>query len=51
MENDVKELYFGLYCKTCKYYWMPADKRPCLGCIREPLGEISHKPIKWEPGK
>ena len=51
MENEVKELYFGLYCKTCQYYVMPADKRPCRDCIGEPLDNISCKPKKYETGK
>lgn len=50
MENEVKELYFGLYCKTCRYYAMPADKRPCRDCIGEPLDNISCKPKKYETG-
>lgn len=51
MENtDVKDLYFGLYCKTCRYYFMPANKRPCRDCIGEPLNQETHRPQKWETG-
>lgn len=51
LENtDVKDLYFGLYCKTCRYYFMPANKRPCRDCIGEPLNQETHRPQKWETG-
>ena len=46
----VKDLYFGLYCKTCRYYFMPANKRPCRDCIGEPLNQETHRPQKWETG-
>ena len=51
VENDIKEVYFGLYCKTCQHYVIPADRYPCSDCINKPLNDMSRKPDKYESGK
>lgn len=43
-----KEVYFGDYCKTCKYEKNLESEDPCYDCLNEPVNEDSHKPIRWE---
>lgn len=51
MNNDgMKEVYFGLYCKTCEHYSKDQDQEPCNECLTEPMNQYSHKPVKWKAG-
>lgn len=43
-----KEVYFGDYCKTCKYEKVSEQDDPCYDCLNNPVNEDSHKPIRWE---
>ena len=43
-----KEVYFGEYCKTCKYEKLSEQDDPCYDCLNNPINEDSHKPIRWE---
>ena len=43
-----KEVYFGDYCKTCKYEKNPESEDPCYDCLNESVNEDSHKPVYWE---
>lgn len=43
-----KEVYFGDYCKTCKYEKSLESEDPCYDCLNEPVNEDSHKPVCWE---
>lgn len=45
-----KEVFFDVYCPTCKYKDDPDDgfKEPCNECLTIPARENSHKPEKWE---
>lgn len=42
------EVFFGEYCKTCKYKNYSETDCPCSECIAEPVNLYSHKPVKWE---
>lgn len=50
-EDDYREVYFGDYCKTCKYEKRPEEQIPCCYCLEEPLNLYSHKPVRWEGKK
>lgn len=43
-----KEVYFGQYCKVCKYCEKAETDEPCDDCLNEPVNVYSHKPVKWE---
>lgn len=52
MENNIyKEVYFGLYCKTCKYYKKAEAEEPCYICLNEPVNTYSHKPVCYKESK
>ena len=46
--EDYKEVYFGEYCKTCKYSDTKETDDPCDGCLSEPMNLYSHKPVCWK---
>lgn len=48
MKNNLKEVRFDKYCKTCKYEYYPEDRHPCYICLNRPVNVYSHKPIKWK---
>lgn len=48
MDNDMKEVYFDQYCKTCIHKSLKEDKKPCDACLEEPVNLNSHKPVRWE---
>ncbi len=48
MESNDKEVYFGLYCKTCKNEALPESEEPCNSCLEEPVNTDSHRPVNWE---
>ena len=50
MELKDKEVYFGVYCKTCKHKDKKEDEDPCWDCLAEPKNTYSHKPVYWEEG-
>lgn len=45
--NEYREVYFGQYCKTCKYEKLKEEDSPCCECLEESTNLYSHKPIKW----
>lgn len=47
--SDYKEVYFGEYCKTCKWEKLVETEEPCDSCLMEPVNLNSHKPVKYEP--
>lgn len=47
MVYDQKEVYFGLYCKTCKHETLPESEEPCNSCLEEPSNTDSHRPVNW----
>lgn len=48
MLDKNNEVFFGEYCKTCKYKNYSETDCPCSECIAEPVNLYSHKPIRWE---
>lgn len=48
MTNDLKEVYFGQYCRLCKHFDKTDDQEPCSQCLEESVNLNSHKPVKWE---
>ena len=48
MDEDYKEVYFGEYCKTCKYETLEESKDPCCECLTYPINLYSHKPVNWK---
>lgn len=51
MNNRRKEVFFDMYCKTCKYYKQASYLHPCNDCLNTPYNEDSHKPVNWKEGK
>lgn len=49
-ELIMKEVFFGNYCKSCKYWKVPGEL-PCDECLEKPMNEYSHKPVKYEEAK
>lgn len=48
MDEGYKEVYFGEYCKSCKFKDKKEDETPCDECLAEPVNLNSHKPVKYE---
>ena len=50
MENNegMKEVYFYMYCETCKHASLREDEEPCCDCLSESANQYSHKPVKYE---
>lgn len=48
MHYTTKEVYFDVYCKSCKYQKLKEDKDPCNTCLSQGWNENTHKPIKYE---
>lgn len=50
MEDTYKEVYFGQYCKTCKFKDDDENdiSSPCYDCLHEPVNLYSHKPMNYE---
>lgn len=48
MEDSYKEVYFGVYCKECKYELKDEADEPCHDCLNEPVNVYSHKPVKFK---
>lgn len=49
--NEMKEVDFYTYCKTCQYKNATEQEEPCCDCVAEPVNQWSHKPIKWKERK
>lgn len=52
-EDGMKEVYFGIYCKTCKYFDTDEDslESPCDECLSCSSNLYSHKPVNYKPIK
>lgn len=50
MEGDNKEVFFDVYCPTCKHKAENEDdpNSACFDCLEEPANQDSHKPVNWE---
>ena len=52
MEDNLKEVYFDQYCRTCKYWDVNMFEEPCDSCLAVPANVNSHKPVEYvEKGK
>ena len=49
--NELKEVDFYKYCKTCQYKNAQESEEPCCYCVAEPINQWSHKPTKWKERK
>lgn len=49
--NEYKEVYFDIWCKTCRYHGKPETSNPCFDCLDTPTNLHSHKPVYWEENK
>ena len=47
-ETVNKEVYFWLYCGTCKYKNCKETDEPCNECMTETTNEYSHKPVNYK---
>ncbi len=48
MSEYHKEVYYGEYCKKCKYFNKNDDEEPCCDCLSDPARVDSHKPIRFK---
>lgn len=48
MEDAYKEVYFGEYCKNCKYWEKKENEEPCDECLENPVNLYSHKPVNYK---
>ena len=46
-----KEVYFHLFCQTCKHKKTAMTDEPCDECLSNPTNLYSHRPVKWEEKK
>ena len=51
MEDNLKEVYFDQYCKTCKSWEKKDCEDPCNECLAIPANTNSHKPFYYEEEK
>lgn len=47
-EDNMKEVYYDQYCKTCEHSSKAEDDEPCCECLDEPARPESHKPARYE---
>lgn len=50
-DENMYEVDFKTYCKTCKHEDIPESKDPCFECLDYPYREGTRKPMEWEPKK
>ena len=46
--NELKIVFFDVYCNTCKHKDISEHDSPCDECLYAVTRENSHKPIKYE---
>lgn len=47
-ETRLKEVYFNEFCSECEFEKLAENKKPCDECLKEPVNEYSHKPVKFK---
>lgn len=45
--DEMKEVYFDQYCKTCVNKDLKEHEEPCDDCLAEGARQNSHKPVKY----
>ena len=48
MDEDLMEVYFHKYCKTCVHKDENEAEDPCDECLANPVNSCSHKPVNWK---
>ena len=48
MYEDLMEVYFHKYCKTCVNKDVNEAEDPCDECLANPVNSCSHKPVNWK---
>ena len=48
MDDNMKEVYFDQYCKTCLHKDVKETEDPCCECLGEGARQDSHKPVNWK---
>ena len=48
MQTETKEVYFYMYCNTCKFESVNETEDPCNECLTTPANIESHKPVRFE---
>lgn len=46
--ENLKEVFFDKYCKTCLHKDTKESEDPCFDCLAEGARVDSHKPVHWE---
>ena len=46
--QSYKEVYFHVYCPSCKHVKIKNTEEPCNECLSNPTNLNSHKPVKYE---
>lgn len=47
-DENMKEVRYDIYCKTCKYHDLPETDDPCDECMCEPMVWGSEKPYMYK---
>lgn len=45
--NNLKEVYFDQYCKTCVHKDCAEAEDPCHECLNNCVNVNSHKPVRY----
>lgn len=48
LDDGMKFVDFGYYCKSCKHEKLEEYEEPCYDCLEEPVNQYSHKPVYYE---
>lgn len=46
--SELKEVYYGEYCKRCEHWAKPESEYPCDECMDEPFRYNSHMPAYFK---
>lgn len=46
-DENLQEVYYDRYCKTCKHKKLPEEADPCDECLSNPVNYATHKPMNW----
>ena len=49
--DDYKEVFFHIYCESCKHKDKSDYDEPCAECLDHPLNVDSHRPVNWKKAK
>mgnify|MGYP003533536797 CR=1 FL=1 len=51
MDEQMKEVYFDEYCRSCEHFSVKEYEDPCDECLSNPSNVYSHKPVKYTYNK